>query len=153
MFHRSSCKSARNAKLSVEVAVPIRSGRRDPVRPPSHPATGPANSMTAADGARKSPAAVADAPNPKPAAAGVWTNCGIRMKAPNMPKPTRNAVTFVVNTARSRIILMSTIGCRSEEHTSELQSHSDLVCRLLLEKKKKIECKSYIDKKKEKNKK
>src|SRR5438034_4605055 len=28
-------------------------------------------------------------------------------------------------------------GSRSEEHTSELQSHSDLVCRLLLEKKKK----------------
>src|SRR5206468_12021473 len=32
-------------------------------------------------------------------------------------------------------------GCqaRSEEHTSELQSRSDLVCRLLLEKKKKIQ--------------
>src|SRR5436190_17761952 len=29
------------------------------------------------------------------------------------------------------------VGFRSEEHTSELQSHSDLVCRLLLEKKKK----------------
>src|SRR5438034_7050649 len=29
------------------------------------------------------------------------------------------------------------LGDRSEEHTSELQSHSDLVCRLLLEKKKK----------------
>src|SRR5947207_7845876 len=28
---------------------------------------------------------------------------------------------------------------RSEEHTSELQSHSDLVCRLLLEKKKERE--------------
>src|SRR5260221_10841498 len=28
---------------------------------------------------------------------------------------------------------------RSEEHTSELQSHSDLVCRLLLEKKKHID--------------
>src|SRR5438034_8432791 len=28
---------------------------------------------------------------------------------------------------------------RSEEHTSELQSHSDLVCRLLLEKKKTID--------------
>src|SRR5699024_12635300 len=27
-------------------------------------------------------------------------------------------------------------GCRSEEHTSELQSRFDLVCRLLLEKKK-----------------
>src|SRR5438034_6547129 len=30
----------------------------------------------------------------------------------------------------------SKFGLRSEEHTSELQSHSDLVCRLLLEKKK-----------------
>src|SRR5438132_10840571 len=28
------------------------------------------------------------------------------------------------------------VEARSEEHTSELQSHSDLVCRLLLEKKK-----------------
>src|SRR5260221_3778199 len=28
---------------------------------------------------------------------------------------------------------------RSEEHTSELQSHSDLVCRLLLEKKKNMD--------------
>src|SRR5690242_21383396 len=33
-------------------------------------------------------------------------------------------------------------GDRSEEHTSELQSHVNLVCRLLLEKKKE---KSYID--------
>src|SRR5438132_9050711 len=31
----------------------------------------------------------------------------------------------------------ATCNGRSEEHTSELQSHSDLVCRLLLEKKKK----------------
>src|SRR5438034_8858674 len=31
------------------------------------------------------------------------------------------------------------VGARSEEHTSELQSHSDLVCRLLLEKKKNID--------------
>src|SRR2546430_2949866 len=30
------------------------------------------------------------------------------------------------------------MGARSEEHTSELQSQSNLVCRLLLEKKKKI---------------
>src|SRR5438034_8641282 len=30
----------------------------------------------------------------------------------------------------------SPFSTRSEEHTSELQSHSDLVCRLLLEKKK-----------------
>src|SRR5437588_4194744 len=31
---------------------------------------------------------------------------------------------------------LTTEAVRSEEHTSELQSHSDLVCRLLLEKKK-----------------
>src|SRR5256886_6495319 len=36
---------------------------------------------------------------------------------------------------------------RSEEHTSELQSQSNLVCRLLLEKKKKIlltQCAPYV---------
>src|SRR5438034_3943327 len=37
---------------------------------------------------------------------------------------------------------------RSEEHTSELQSHSDLVCRLLLEKKKKKEKKTLKNKRK-----
>src|SRR5260370_28128166 len=35
-------------------------------------------------------------------------------------------------------------GVRSEEHTSELQSHLNLVCRLLLEKKKENERKSSI---------
>src|SRR3989440_686180 len=36
-------------------------------------------------------------------------------------------------------VALALAGCsRSEEHTSELQSRSDLVCRLLLEKKKKI---------------
>src|SRR5476649_3002418 len=39
---------------------------------------------------------------------------------------------------------------RSEEHTSELQSHSDLVCRLLLEKKKKKKNKTQNTKKKKK---
>src|SRR2546427_6821889 len=33
---------------------------------------------------------------------------------------------------------LSSVLCRSEEHTSELQSQSNLVCRLLLEKKKKL---------------
>src|SRR5260370_14233331 len=45
------------------------------------------------------------------------------------------------NTARPRRCAARPIGraahCRSEEHTSELQSHLNLVCRLLLEKKKK----------------
>src|SRR5438034_7288364 len=51
---------------------------------------------------------------------------------------------FVMATARhltttstSRTAWASCSSFRSEEHTSELQSHSDLVCRLLLEKKKK----------------
>src|SRR5215204_6306099 len=39
---------------------------------------------------------------------------------------------------------------RSEEHTSELQSHSDLVCRLLLEKKKNKENVLYLNKKNKK---
>src|SRR6266567_1493886 len=43
-------------------------------------------------------------------------------------------------------------GRRSEEHTSELQSQSNLVCRLLLEKKKKKKRQHNIKKKKKKNK-
>src|SRR5688572_31969793 len=39
---------------------------------------------------------------------------------------------------RPSIWSASTKSMRSEEHTSELQSQSNLVCRLLLEKKKKI---------------
>src|SRR5690242_21292209 len=38
-------------------------------------------------------------------------------------------------------------GLRSEEHTSELQSHVNLVCRLLLEKKKKRKTKQHWNKK------
>src|SRR5438876_1459909 len=41
---------------------------------------------------------------------------------------------------------------RSEEHTSELQSPVHLVCRLLLEKKKKMQNKKYIYKSKKNNK-
>src|SRR5690349_23421247 len=36
------------------------------------------------------------------------------------------------------ILMIGRSGSRSEEHTSELQSRRDLVCRLLLEKKKKL---------------
>src|SRR5260221_7892377 len=35
----------------------------------------------------------------------------------------------------SLLLVTAVFTVRSEEHTSELQSHSDLVCRLLLEKK------------------
>src|SRR5206468_11314317 len=46
---------------------------------------------------------------------------------------------------KEKFVIM-VISRRSEEHTSELQSRSDLVCRLLLEKKKKKKHKSYNDK-------
>src|SRR2546430_13472200 len=40
---------------------------------------------------------------------------------------------------RSVLRDVTTTDARSEEHTSELQSQSNLVCRLLLEKKKKLQ--------------
>src|SRR5438034_5815335 len=48
------------------------------------------------------------------------------------------ALTTRVDAARDTLVVENTPidYLRSEEHTSELQSHSDLVCRLLLEKKK-----------------
>src|SRR5438034_5417289 len=52
----------------------------------------------------------------------------------------RNAVDIVL----TDLAMPSFNGLRSEEHTSELQSHSDLVCRLLLEKKKKKQTDTHI---------
>src|SRR2546421_7362525 len=45
----------------------------------------------------------------------------------------------------SRLRDVASVQGRSEEHTSELQSRSDLVCRLLLEKKKKKKKVNCID--------
>src|SRR2546430_11808812 len=42
-----------------------------------------------------------------------------------------------IHTISPRTPRKNTVATRSEEHTSELQSQSNLVCRLLLEKKKK----------------
>src|SRR5437773_1163679 len=50
----------------------------------------------------------------------------------------RHAAAFDLRTPeRHQPAMRGDDGPRSEEHTSELQSHHDLVCRLLLEKKKK----------------
>src|SRR5260221_6790678 len=69
--------------------------------------------------------------------------------SPPVPCPCSLRTTTAVpgGTRRSRCVSRPTrssrprssrfVPTRSEEHTSELQSHSDLVCRLLLEKKKK----------------
>src|SRR5258708_29185567 len=51
------------------------------------------------------------------------------LRQSNSPTSTTSSVTF-------RIFIQSrSYACRSEEHTSELQSPDHLVCRLLLEKK------------------
>src|SRR5437667_2354627 len=47
----------------------------------------------------------------------------------------RGVCTFSISNAMA--LEIEKVQTRSEEHTSELQSHHDLVCRLLLEKKKK----------------
>src|SRR5437588_1085816 len=54
--------------------------------------------------------------------------------------PTCGPLPWLMATSQPSLIIDAMcqhVSPRSEEHTSELQSHSDLVCRLLLEKKKK----------------
>src|SRR5438034_6591969 len=59
-----------------------------------------------------------------------YTDVGDRERATTHRRGGRCPLTRRLHEGRERA------GERSEEHTSELQSHSDLVCRLLLEKKK-----------------
>src|SRR5207249_6269533 len=95
-------------------------------------------------------------PRPTPRDAGVNTSAGPRAIVVTDPELTSAEVSIVrleaprgpvTTVAQKRRDLVETIGTwafnrrvsaeRSEEHTSELQSRFDLVCRLLLEKKKK----------------
>src|SRR5437588_1771196 len=55
---------------------------------------------------------------------------------PNNPSSTINDQSQPETPYTGTLGTRPTDSIRSEEHTSELQSHSDLVCRLLLEKKK-----------------
>src|SRR5947209_9717226 len=50
----------------------------------------------------------------------------------------RGSSRYLVTDARNTATQPKIVLCRSEEHTSELQSRQYLVCRLLLEKKKQI---------------
>src|SRR5260221_14310291 len=48
-----------------------------------------------------------------------------------------NLIAMIANLPKETVVVwLDGDDWRSEEHTSELQSHSDIVCRLLLEKKK-----------------
>src|SRR5438034_6234595 len=87
---------------------------------------------------------IADLPNPTPgpgeilvkvAACGI---CGSDVHGYDGSSGRRIPPIVMGHEAAGRVARVGpqVTGWRSEEHTSELQSHSDLVCRLLLEKKK-----------------
>src|SRR2546427_1823764 len=68
------------------------------------------------------------------AAVGIW----VRSASAHEPRP-KMGVSHLLEHMVFKGTARRTAQERSEEHTSELQSQSNLVCRLLLEKKKKIE--------------
>src|SRR5690625_6409027 len=53
----------------------------------------------------------------------------------NRGRPTGSVKEYAVYRGDDLIVMGTATECRSEEHTSELQSRGHLVCRLLLEKK------------------
>src|SRR5688500_20127420 len=58
---------------------------------------------------------------------------GVEREGPKMVQPQLGRRRIAVN---GLIVILHRVESRSEEHTSELQSPCNLVCRLLLEKKK-----------------
>src|SRR5690242_21158387 len=71
-----------------------------------------------------------------------WSSdvCSSDLARPRRPAPRRRGRCLRAPARWSRTVAAATTAAaraRSEEHTSELQSHVNLVCRLLLEKKKK----------------
>src|SRR5207247_3304626 len=67
-----------------------------------------------------------------------WTSDPVTVMVSNGPPPDTTPPTVSITSPSSGSTVSGTItvSARSEEHTSELQSRVDLVCRLLLEKKK-----------------
>src|SRR5438034_2996703 len=72
-----------------------------------------------------------------PGARNAGTRVSIAARSATRPSRKRAQSAHWARCASSSRRWMRASSRRSEEHTSELQSHSDLVCRLLLEKKKK----------------
>src|SRR2546430_8162708 len=62
--------------------------------------------------------------------------CGPRFRPESATLPGASALGSFIPALGPRALVAQWIEQRSEEHTSELQSQSNLVCRLLLEKKK-----------------
>src|SRR5690606_42141554 len=64
-----------------------------------------------------------------------WDNYTVILREESFLRWFLNSVIITVVPVASQVFFCTLIG-RSEEHTSELQSRENLVCRLLLEKKK-----------------
>src|SRR5437016_7149454 len=88
-------------------------------------------SSTASSTAATGEAKVADMPAAAPATRSVFRSAAVSSKNWATRDPKAPPVMMIGPSAPNR----------SEEHTSELQSLTNLVCRLLLEKKKKQHCK------------
>src|SRR5207249_10669067 len=71
----------------------------------------------------------------QPIEAGIIEAQRIRLRRSDRPQRQDGGPRRIVP-PRAAILTLGAIRARSEEHTSELQSRFDLVCRLLLEKKK-----------------
>src|SRR5256885_5786952 len=67
-----------------------------------------------------------------------------RARAPSLSRQGPSGEVVVVGGHRFEVVALA-LGLRSEEHTSELQSPCNLVCRLLLEKKKSAEARRLLD--------
>src|SRR5699024_11301377 len=70
--------------------------------------------------------------------------CSRRVGGPSWPYAPASSLRTASLSSPRRSEWPSGPATRSEEHTSELQSRFDLVCRLLLEKKNKIKTQIYI---------
>src|SRR5260221_3865663 len=83
-------------------------------------------------------ALLAATPAPKPAAAKTVPPVAAKTSSPSTSAPKAAGLQPAAPKPAKPLAPETLAHGRSEEHTSELQSHSDLVCRLLLEKKKQM---------------
>src|SRR5438874_8597397 len=80
-----------------------------------------------------------------PDIAAVQTQNRIALAAPRLPAEVNQQGIRIAKVSAGFLGGIALRSARSEEHTSELQSRRDLVCRLLLEKKKKIKKRNSTD--------
>src|SRR5579859_1102714 len=98
------------ASAAHPVRQPATTRTLPPTRRVNRPENMPTADMVTEDGSSISPDAMMLAPNPYPAARGVWTNSGRKANVAYMPVPSSSATRLDVHTAGIRIICMSISG-------------------------------------------